>query len=141
MSKKIDIKNAKCQEAIRLKYEGESYEAISKKVKTPLNTIKGWFRTEGPLRIEYDTYTDEQNETRLDESHQIIKRNLHTASSMLVALMGSVDDNVKFRATKEMLDRGQGSPKQTIEHEGLFGTDKSYEQILRKAREQPPPDG
>lgn len=138
---KIDIKSAKCQEAIRLKYDGESYEAISKKVKTPVDTIKGWFRTEGPLRDEYDTYADEQNEIRLNESNQIIKRNIHTAANMLVALMGSPDDNVKFRATKEMLDRGQGSPKQTIEHEGLFGTDLSYEQILRKAREKPPPDG
>jgi hypothetical protein len=138
---KIDIKSAKCQEAVRLKYDGESYEAISKKVKTPVDTIKGWFRTEGPLRDEYDTYADEQNEIRLNESNQIIKRNIHTAANMLVALMGSPDDNVKFRATKEMLDRGQGSPKQTIEHEGLFGTDLSYEQILRKAREKPPPDG
>ena len=138
---KIDIKSAKCQEAVRLKYDGESYETISKKVKTPVDTIKGWFRTEGPLRDEYDTYADEQNEIRLNESNQIIKRNIHTAANMLVALMGSPDDNVKFRATKEMLDRGQGSPKQTIEHEGLFGTDLSYEQILRKAREKPPPDG
>jgi predicted metal-dependent hydrolase len=138
---KIDVKSAKCQEAIRLKYSGESYEVISKKIKTPIDTIKGWFRSEGPLREEYDTYTDEQNEFRLNESNQILKRNIHTAANMLVALMGSPDDNVKFRATKEMLDRVQGSPKQTIEHEGLFGTDLSYEQILRKAREKPPPDG
>lgn len=138
---KIDVKSAKCQEAIRLKYAGESYEVISKQLKTPIDTIKGWFRSEGPLREEYDTYTDEQNELRLNESNQILKRNIHTAANMLVALMGSPDDNVKFRATKEMLDRVQGSPKQTIEHEGLFGTDLSYEQILRKAREKPPPDG
>lgn len=138
---KIDVKSAKCQEAIRLKYAGESYEVISKKIKTPVDTIKGWFRSEGPLREEYDAYQDDQNELRLTESNQILKRNIHTAANMLVALMGSPDDNVKFRATKEMLDRVQGSPKQTIEHEGLFGTDLSYEQILRKAREKPPPDG
>ncbi len=138
---KIDVKSAKCQEAIRLKYAGESYEVISKKIKTPIDTIKGWFRSEGPLKEEYDTYTDEQNELRLNESNQILKRNIHTAANMLVALMGSPDDNVKFRATKEMLDRVHGSPKETIEHQGLFGTDLSYEQILRKAREKPPPDG
>ncbi len=141
MAKTIEIKSAKCQEAIRLKYEGESYEAISKKTKTPLNTIKGWFRSEGPLREEYDTYADEQNELRLNESNQILRRNIHTASNMLVALMGSPDDNVKFRAVKEMHDRVHGSPKQTFDRDGLFGTDISYEQILRKAREKPPPDG
>jgi hypothetical protein len=113
MAKKIDTKNAKCQEAIRLKYEGETHEAISKKIKTPVDTIKGWFRSEGPLRDEYDTYT----------------------------LMGSPDDSVKLRATKEIHDRVHGSPKETVEHRGLFGTDLSYEQILRKSREKPPPDG
>ena len=141
MAKKIDTKNAKCQEAIRLKYEGETHEAISKKIKTPVDTIKGWFRSEGPLRDEYDTYTDEQNELRLNESNQILKRNIHTASNMLVALMGSTDDSVKLRATKEIHDRVHGSPKETVEHRGLFGTDLSYEQILRKSREKPPPDG
>jgi len=65
---KIDVKNKKSQEAVRLKYEGETYETISKKLKTPIDTIKSWFRSEGPLREEYDTYADEQNELRLSES-------------------------------------------------------------------------
>ena len=52
---KIDVKNKKSQEAVRLKYEGETYETISKKLKTPIDTIKSWFRSEGPLREEYDT--------------------------------------------------------------------------------------
>ena len=138
MAKTVEIKSAKCQEAIRLKYEGESYEAISKKTKTPLNTIKGWFRSEGPLREEYDTYADEQNELRLSESNQILKRNIHTASNMLVALMGSPDDNVKFRAVTEIITRVRGAPKTNADPQGLMGTDLSYEQILRKARERPP---
>jgi hypothetical protein len=57
---------------------------------------------------------------------------------MLVALMGSADDGVKFRASKEILDRELGSPKETIEHKGLFGSGLNYEQILRKARDKPP---
>lgn len=135
---KIDVKNLKCKEAIRLKYNGESYEVISKKISTPVNTIKSWFRIGGPLCNEYETYANEQNEFRSNEANQIIKRNIHTAAGMLVALMGSADDGVKFRASKEILDRELGSPKETVEHKGLFGSGLNYEQILRKARDKPP---
>ena len=138
---KIDPKSKRSNDAIRLKYDGESYDAISKVIKTPVETISGWFKPSGPLKTEYEKYCDEQNEFKKREAQDIIKKNIATAASMLVALMASADDNVKFRAAKELLDRELGSPKETVEHRGLFGTDLSYEQILRKSREKPPPDG
>ena len=138
---KIDPKSKRAYDAIRLKYEGESYDSISKSIKTPVETIRNWFRPNGQLKAEYEKYCDEQNEYKKREAQDIIKKNISTAASMLVALMASADDNVKFRAAKELLDRELGSPKETVEHRGLFGTDLSYEQILRKAREKPPPDG
>ena len=138
---KIDPKSKRAYDAIRLKYEGESYDSISKSIKTPVETIRNWFRPNGQLKAEYEKYCDEQNEYKKREAQDIIKKNIATAASMLVALMASADDNVKFRAAKELLDRELGSPKETVEHRGLFGTDLSYEQILRKAREKPPPDG
>jgi transposase len=138
---KIDTKSKRSNDAIRLKYEGESYDAISKAIKTPVETIRSWFKPSGPLKAEYEKYCDEQNEFKKREAQDIIKKNIATAASMLVALMGSADDSVKFRAAKELLDRELGSPKETVEHRGLFGTDLSYEQILRKSREKPPPDG
>jgi hypothetical protein len=138
---KIDPKSKRAHDAIRLKYEGESYDSISKSIKTPVETIRNWFRPNGQLKSEYEKYCDEQNEYKKREAQDIIKKNISTAASMLVALMASADDNVKFHAAKELLDRELGSPKETVEHRGLFGTDLSYEQILRKAREKPPPDG
>ena len=138
---KIDTKSKRSNDAIRLKYEGESYDAISKAIKTPVETIRSWFKPAGPLKVEYEKYCDEQNDFKKREAQDIIKKNIATAASMLVALMGSADDSVKFRAAKELLDRELGSPKETVEHRGLFGTDLSYEQILRKSREKPPPDG
>ena len=138
---KIDTKSKRAYDAIRLKYEGESYDSISKSIKTPVETIRNWFRPNGQLKAEYEKYCDEQNEYKKREAQDIIKKNISTAASMLVALMASADDNVKFRAAKELLDRELGSPKETVEHRGLFGTDLSYEQILRKSREKPPPDG
>jgi len=138
---KIDTKSKRAHDAIRLKYEGESYDSISKSIKTPVETIRNWFRPTGQLKAEYEKYCDEQNEFKKREAQDIIKKNIATAASMLVALMASADDNVKFRAAKELLDRELGSPKETVEHRGLFGTDLSYEQILRKSREKPPPDG
>ena len=141
MAKNVDIQNEKYQEAVRLKYAGESYIAISKKLKTPISTVQKWFMFSGLLKNEYEKYRDEQNEFKKSEAQEILRKNLALAASMMIALMGSSDDNVKFRAAKEVLDRELGSPKETVEHRGLFGTDISYEQILRKAREKPPPDG
>ena len=135
---KIEPKSKRANDAVSLRYEGESYEAISKVIKTPVETIRNWFRPSGALKAAYEEYCDEQNEFKKREAQNVIKKNLSTAASMLVALMGSTDDNVKFRAAKELLDRELGSPKETVEHRGLFGTDLSYEQILRKARERPP---
>ncbi len=142
MAKNVDIQNAKYQEAVRLKYAGESYITVAKKLKTPLSTVQKWFMFGGLLKEEYDKFRDEQNELKKADAQEILRKNLAVAASMMIALMGSSDDNVKFRAAKEVLDRELGSPKETVEHRGLFGTDLSYEQILRKAREkQPPPDG
>lgn len=138
---KLDTKSKRCNDAIRLKYEGESYDAISKAIKTPVETIRGWFKPSGPLATAYEEYSDEQNDFKKREAQETMRKNITTAASMLVALMGSPDDNVKFRAAKELLDRELGSPKETVEHRGLFGSGLSYEQILRKAREKPPPDG
>lgn len=138
---RIDPKSKRANDAIRLKYEGESNDAISKAIKTPVETIRSWFKQSGVLREQYEEYSSEQNTFKKKEAQETISKNITTAASMLVALMGSADDNVKFRAAKELLDRELGSPKETVEHRGLFGTDLSYEQILRKAREKPPPDG
>lgn len=138
MKKRADKNNEKYQEAIRLKYAGESYPVIGKKLKTPVSTVEKWFCIGGILKEQYDTYREEQNEFKKSEAQEILRKNLSVAASMMIALMGSPDDNVKFRAAKEVLDRELGSPKETVEHRGLFGSDQSYEQILRKAREKPP---
>ena len=141
MSKKIDLQSFRYREAIRLKYESESYAVIAKKLKVSTYTVEGWFGFGGLLKEEYDKYSDERTEMLGILSDETLAKNTHIASTMLVALMGSSDDNVKFRAVKEILDRTRGTPKANNDQQGLFGTDLSYEQILRKAREKPPPDG
>ena len=138
MSKRTDTKNVRHQEAVRLKYNGESYPVIAKKLKVSVYTVEGWFAFGGLLKEEYDKFRDEQNEIRKDQALWILQKNVETAATMLVALMGSADDGVKFRASKEILDRELGSPKETVEHKGLFGSGLNYEQILRKARDKPP---
>lgn len=138
MTKKTDIKGRKYQEAIRLKYEGEPYPVIAKRLKVSVYTVEGWFAFGGLLKEEYEKFRDEQNEFRTQQAQWILQKNVEVAAAMLVALMGSTDDGVKFRASKEILDRELGSPKETIEHKGLFGSGLNYEQILRKARDKPP---
>jgi len=142
MSKKIDLQSYRYREALRLKYESESYAVIAKKLKVSAYTVEGWFEFGGLLKEEYDKYSNEKTALLGVLSDETLAKNASIASSMLVALMGSSDDNVKFRAVKEILDRTRGAPKGSNDPQGLLGTDLSYEQILRKAREkQPPPDG
>ncbi|MFA6018560.1 MAG: hypothetical protein WC776_05285 [Patescibacteria group bacterium] len=138
MSKKVDIKSTKYQEAVRLKYSGDSYSFISKKIKIPVSTIEKWFAFGGLLKGEYEKYRDEQNTIRHENGLVIFKKNIEIASSMIVALMGSENDNVKLNASKEIVYREYGKPKETVEHRGLFESGLNYEQILRKARDRPP---
>lgn len=138
MSKKLDINSYKSQQAIRLKFEGESYPAIAKKLKVSLSTIEHWFAFGGFLKEEYDKYSKEKTETLGLLADETLAKNVHIAATMLVALMGSPDDGVKFRAVTEIINRVRGAPKGGIDPQGLLGTDLSYEQLLRKARAQPP---
>ena len=138
MSKKVDIKSTKYQEAVRLKYSGDSYSFISKKIKIPVSTIEKWFAFGGLLKVEYEKYRDEQNTIRHENGLVIFKKNIEIASSMIVALMGSENDNVKLNASKEIVYREYGKPKETVEHRGLLESGLNYEQILRKARDRPP---
>lgn len=140
MSKKADINNKRYQDAIRLKFTGESYPVIAKKIKTPVSTVEKWFAVGGLLKGEYEKYRDEQNENLGALSDEILARNVHVAANMLIALMGSPENAVKFRAVKEILDRVRGAPKSNND-QGLFGTDISYEDILEQSRKESSPDG
>lgn len=116
-----------------MKYEGLSYPEIAKITGVPVDTIKEWFRSGGILVEGYNDYRDEQNEFANAEAKQSIKKNVKTAADMLVALMASTDDSVKFKAVKEILDRELGKPKDQ-DGDNLWGGDLSYERILAKAR-------
>ena len=138
MSRQIKKTDFKCREAIRLKFANEPYVSIAKKIKVSLSTIEHWFAYGGFLQEEYDAFSKEKTDELGLISDETLAKNVHIASNMLVALMGSMDDGVKFRAVKEILDRVRGTPKANTDPQGLAGTDLSYEEILRKSRAQPP---
>jgi len=46
---------------------------------------------------------------------RVREENFRLANEMLVALMGSQNDNVKLGAIKELLDRVEGQPKQFLD--------------------------
>lgn len=125
--------NAKQYKAIELKYEGESYQAIAKAIHAPLDTIKGWFESDGVLAQYYENYTKNMNALRKKTAECSLVRNVATASSMLIALMGSEKDEIKFRAAKEILDRVIGEPQPPAEESQR--PDGSYERHLKEARE------
>ena len=152
------------ERALELKYKGYSYQNIaedinhrfqkSRKAKFTEQTIKDWFKEAGTLYETYRLYAQE-----LDLIHQetvdivrkagvrVREQNFRLANEMLVALMGSQQDNVKLAAIKELLDRVEGHPKDRIELSKLNFSEMSpgdrwefipYEMQLALARNQYP---
>lgn len=152
------------ERALELKYKGHSYQNIaedinrkfekSRKAKFTEQSVKDWFKQSGTLQETYRLYAQE-----LDLIHQetvdivrkagvrVREQNFRLANEMLVALMGSQQDNVKLAAIKELLDRVEGHPKDRIELSKLNFSEMSpsdrwefipYEMQLALARNQYP---
>lgn len=140
MKKRIDIKNGKYQKAIHLKYEGFSYPDIAQLLKVSTITVKRWFRPAGLLRAEYDAYEQETNAMADSVIDAILKVKVEVAARMIVALMGSEKDAIKFRAAKFILDYCFGKPGTNTEPEyeddgsgRYLELDKILEKIRRKS--------
>lgn len=102
----------------------EEFEKKTKKVSFNEDTLKNWFRSEGELCEPYRIYEEEQDDLN-KEIYEIVRRaglriraeNFRLANEMLVALMGSQNDNVKIAAIKELFDRIEGKPTQKTQLE------------------------
>lgn len=96
--------------SIELKYNGERYENIAKAVGVALPTIKDWFSTGGKLRRYYLGYEAEQSELSKKKAQRVVTRNVHNAAKTLVNLLGSENENIKFRAAEAILERELDKP-------------------------------
>lgn len=137
MQKRADIKNQKYQKAIHLKYESFSYPEIAKLLKVSEITVKRWFRPDGLLKDEYDSYERETNALTDSVVDTILKTKVEVAAKMLVALMGSKKDAMKFRAAKIILDYCFGKTGASKEQEYDDEDQGKYlelEKILEKIR-------
>lgn len=154
------------EHALELKYKGHSYQNIaddinrkfekSRKAKFTEQSIKDWFKESGTLCETYRLYEQEMDAIHHETTEVVRKagvrireQNFRLANEMLVALMGSQNDAVKLAAIKEILDRVEGKPKETIhlsEHDLAELTPEDrwniipYEIRLRLARNQYPKD-
>lgn len=143
MKKRADIKNQKYQKAIHLKYEGFSYPEIAQLLKVSQITVKRWFRPGGLLKDEYDVYEKETNAMTDSVVDTILKTKVEVAAKMLVALMGSKKDAMKFRAAKTILDycfgkAGMGNePEYEDDGSGRYlELEKILEKIRRKSTDK-----
>ena len=135
MKKRADIKNQKYQKAIRLKYESFSYPEIAQLLKVSEITVKRWFRPGGLLKDEYDVYEKEMNTMTDSVVDAILKTKVEVAAKMLIALMGSKKDAIKFRAAKTILDYCFGKTGVNQEYEvEKSGEYLELEKILEKIR-------
>lgn len=101
--------------AIELKYNGDKYENIAKAVGVALPTVKDWFSAGGKLKNYYIAYEAEQSELSKKEAQRVVTKNVHKAAKALVDLLGSENENIKFRAAEAILDRELGKTGQQIE--------------------------
>ena len=141
MKKRADIKNQKYQKAIRLKYESFSYPEIAELLKVSEITVKRWFRPDGLLKDEYDTYEKEMNTMTDSVVDTILKTKVEVAAKMLVALMGSKKDGMKFRAAKTILDfvRGPaGGRDDDCNDEEYKRSSRQIAEILEKYKNKKP---
>ena len=118
---------------MEMKYKGVLYLDIADSLneyadksrisrKFTMQTIKDWFKESGALAEAYRLYEAEMDGIH-KETLEVIKKagarvreeNFRLANEMLVALMGSQQDNVKLGAIKELLDRVEGQPKQFLD--------------------------
>ena len=135
MKKRADIKNQKYQKAIRLKYESFSYPEIAQLLKVSEITVKRWFRPGGLLKDEYDVYEKEMNTMTDSVVDAILKTKVEVAAKMLIAVMGSKKDAIKFRAAKTILDYCFGKTGISQEYEvEKSGEYLELEKILEKIR-------
>ena len=134
------------KEAMAMKYRGTPYKDISEKLTERFSkevsrgfsdqTIKDWFKLGGTLHEDYRTYETEIDEVERENliiikkmGARIREENFRIANEMLVALIGSENDNVKLGAIRELLDRVEGKPKEAI---SVDDKRPSYEQIIRE---------
>ncbi len=119
--------------AMEMKYRGNSYQDIAERLneyadksmvsrKFKMQTIKDWFKENGALAEAYRLYEQEMDGIHREilgvikkASARVREENFRLANEMLVALMGSQNDNVKLGAIKELLDRVEGQPKQFLD--------------------------
>ena len=119
--------------AMEMKYRGNSYQDIAERLneyadksrisrKFKMQTIKDWFKENGALAEAYRLYEQEMDGIHREilgvikkAGARVREENFRLANEMLVALMGSQNDNVKLGAIKELLDRVEGQPKQFLD--------------------------
>ena len=133
--KKYDPQAKKCQDAIRLKYEGEEYAVIAKNIRVPLDTIKGWFEYGGLLYDQYAEYRDQKNEELKEEALAMLRGAVGTATKMLIALMGSNRDDIKFKAANAIIERIHGKPTEYLKQIGEAEPD-NYDAFLARIKQR-----
>lgn len=112
------------QLAIELRYEGKTYEDISKALEGNLavGTLKQYFAEDGLLDYEYHRYAEQQSKARRDLGLDILKSQVKKAATVIVeALNKALEQGDYTKAVKYaeiILDRvgilGVEAPKDQI---------------------------
>lgn len=153
---KIKHLNEYHKRAIEMKYKGDTYQGIADRLndyaqksrisrRFTTQTVKDWFKASGTLAEAYCIYEQEMDDIHRETMDVVRKagirirdENFRLANEMLIALMGSPNDNVKLGTIKELLDRVEGKPKEylAVEENHLTIEQLAIEYAKKKTKEQ-----
>jgi hypothetical protein len=95
----------KDQQAIGLKYLGNSYADIANTVGVEYSTVKSWFMGSGRLYRPYIEYAAEASKDQKDTAKHLFAVSLDKAVRRITDLLDSDNERIRFAAAKEIIER------------------------------------
>lgn len=99
---------------VELKFEGYTYNEISKSTGHSINIVKTAFSKHGRLHDFYRLYATEEGEARREAARDMFKAHLHSAIRTLVAVMNGKVDVARVAAAREIINRQLGEPVKPV---------------------------
>lgn len=82
-------------QALALKYQGKTYDEMSKETEVPVGTLKGWFEYDGLLFWQYRLYEEKRNNEKEQAAKASLKKHLDIAVQVLINALAAELKKIK----------------------------------------------
>lgn len=133
------------QQAIELKYQGLTHQEISDALggKLTKGTLDVYFSRDGLLSFPYLEYQAKQNDQRVSEGKDTLKKEALNATQAIVEVMQNArkqgKDTIVLKSAQAILDRA-GIPvskgNEHVKKDEKFSTGEAYEDFIKEMKEK-----